>query len=68
MPCCALCFPPLFLFLSKPSLGIQASSFDLDSYMAEAVEWADQSLAGSPLRVPLPFSAPRNYEWLPALP
>jgi hypothetical protein len=28
-------------FCLNPSLGIQASSFDLDSYMVQAVEWAD---------------------------
>lgn len=62
-PClpCSLCFPLLFLVLCKPSLGTQVSPFDLNSFMVVTVEWADHSLDGSPLKVLLPFLAPKSY-------
>lgn len=55
-------------FCANPLLGTQVSPFDLNSSMVVAVEWADHSLDGSPLKVLLPFSAPQSYEWLSAVP
>lgn len=37
-------------FCANPLLGTQVSPFDLNSSMVVAVEWADHSLDGSPLK------------------